>query len=60
MSFFTEPDLEYDYYEATIPGSFLAPISFQSEIDIDQIVGCSELDPSDAPKQDMHTQIDMP
>ncbi|KHN74779.1 hypothetical protein Tcan_06929 [Toxocara canis] len=60
MSLITDPDLEYDYYEATVPGSFLAPIGFFSEIDIDQIVGPSELETSDAPKQDVHTQIDLP
>ncbi|VDK43243.1 unnamed protein product [Anisakis simplex] len=61
MSFATEPDLEYDYYDATVPGSLFAPINFQSEIDIDQIIGSSDIGGNcDAPKQDVHTQIDLP
>uniref|UniRef100_A0A914W054 THSD1 third Ig-like domain-containing protein n=1 Tax=Plectus sambesii TaxID=2011161 RepID=A0A914W054_9BILA len=41
----SEQDFEYDYYEPGLPGSFLRPPShlFSSEIDIDQIIGDSEL-----------------
>ena len=43
----TEQDFEYDYYEPNVPGSFLQPTDWggdlSSEIDIDQIIGDSEL-----------------
>lgn len=41
----SEQDFEYDYYEPGLPGSFLRPPShlFSSEIDIDQIIGDSDL-----------------
>ncbi|MFH4975675.1 hypothetical protein AB6A40_002384 [Gnathostoma spinigerum] len=57
-SFSTDHELEYDYYEPAMPGSFLHPIlTFSSEIDIDQIIGCSSLVTTDHPKQDANTQI---
>ena len=40
----TEADFEYDYYEPAVPGSFLDwPGELTSEIDIDQIIGDSDL-----------------
>ncbi|CAD6187549.1 unnamed protein product [Caenorhabditis auriculariae] len=54
-------ELEYDYYDGTtIPGSMLAPVDRDvmfSQIDIDQIIGQSELFINNVEKQDVHTQI---
>lgn len=53
-------ELEYDYYDGTtFPGSFLAPVQdvMYSQIDIDQIIGQSELFINSAEKADVHTQI---
>lgn len=54
-------ELEYDYYEPAVPGSFLYGDDLVSEIDIDQIVrretsGWVE-EPPLVVKQDAHTQI---
>ncbi|VDN00707.1 unnamed protein product [Thelazia callipaeda] len=60
-SFNTENDLEYDYYEPAVPGSFLTSnFNFYSEIDIDQIIGGdSELSRSLISRNDACTQIDI-
>uniref|UniRef100_A0A0R3RST3 NTR domain-containing protein n=1 Tax=Elaeophora elaphi TaxID=1147741 RepID=A0A0R3RST3_9BILA len=59
LSFSTEHDLEYDYYEPAVPGSFLTPaINFFSDIDIEQIIDSSELSYSLISKHDAHTQVD--
>ncbi|EFO14103.1 hypothetical protein LOAG_14421 [Loa loa] len=59
LSFNTDHDLEYDYYEPAIPGSFLtSAINFYSDIDIEQIIGSSELSYNLLSKHDAHTQID--
>ncbi|EGT30450.1 hypothetical protein CAEBREN_04294 [Caenorhabditis brenneri] len=53
-------ELEYDYYDGTtFPGSFLAPVQdvMYSQIDIDQIIGQSELFINSVEKADVHTQI---
>ncbi|CAB3410317.1 unnamed protein product [Caenorhabditis bovis] len=55
-------ELEYDYYDGTtIPGSMLAPVPvtdvMYSQIDIDQIIGQSELFINSVEKADVHTQI---
>uniref|UniRef100_A0A8R1XTV2 Uncharacterized protein n=1 Tax=Onchocerca volvulus TaxID=6282 RepID=A0A8R1XTV2_ONCVO len=58
LSFNADHDLEYDYYEPAVPGSFLTPIiNFCSDIDIEQIIGCSELSSTFTSKHDAHTQI---
>lgn len=58
LSLNTDHDLEYDYYEPAVPGSFLTPaINFYSDIDIEQIIGSSELSYSLISKHDAHTQI---
>ncbi|CAI5454808.1 unnamed protein product [Caenorhabditis angaria] len=53
-------ELEYDYYDGTtFPGSLLAPVQdvMHSQIDIDQIIGQSELFINSSEKADVHTQI---
>lgn len=53
-------ELEYDYYDGTtFPGSYLAPVQdvMYSQIDIDQIIGQSELFINSVEKADVHTQI---
>uniref|UniRef100_A0A0N5A9R6 Adhesion G protein-coupled receptor F3 n=1 Tax=Syphacia muris TaxID=451379 RepID=A0A0N5A9R6_9BILA len=57
LSCFGDHELEYDYYEPAIPGSFLTPVQdFYSEIDIDQIIGESCLRDLDIMKSDAITQ----
>ncbi|CAG9531372.1 unnamed protein product [Cercopithifilaria johnstoni] len=59
LSFNADHDLEYDYYEPAVPGSFLtSAINFYSDIDIEQIIGSSDLSYSLISKHDAHTQID--
>uniref|UniRef100_A0A915PMT0 Uncharacterized protein n=1 Tax=Setaria digitata TaxID=48799 RepID=A0A915PMT0_9BILA len=59
LSFNTDHDLEYDYYEPAVPGSFLTPaINFYSDIDIEQIIGSSQLLYNSISKHDVHTQVD--
>ncbi|VDN19505.1 unnamed protein product [Gongylonema pulchrum] len=62
LSFNTDHELEYDYYEPAVPGSFLTPAAdICSDIDVEQIIACSELLRSAAASgHDAPTQIDDP
>ncbi|VDK84711.1 unnamed protein product [Litomosoides sigmodontis] len=59
LSFNTDHDFEYDYYEPAIPGSFLtSAINFCSDIDVEKIIGGSEISCRPIATHDVHTQIE--